>query len=212
METTNTNNQEISVTDFQGVSKFGAVDDGTYRTMYKGFRPYHDTTGSFVAQYGEQKGYRLMFEITTGPFKGKMVSYKGKMYRNDDTGQWVIGKKSKLADAIRAITGGSETINASHMGSQVFVVVKNSIGGPTSKNPGKPFPNVKDVLVMPRDMMVDVSTLNVKRSEPVATTPAPITPAAVVAKAAALPLAPAQAVTNPDLINELGDLSDFNNL
>ena len=207
METTNTDNQELSVTKFTGESKFGNIDDGMYQAMYKGYRPFHEP----VTPWGERKGVRLMFEIISGPFKRKMISFKGNMFRNDDTGQWVIGKKSQLANAIRTITGGAETINAGHIGSQVFIAVENKICGPRSKRPGEKSANVKNILPLPVEMRIKIDTT----PTPANTTPVPAfsAPAPVAQKPATqVPVAAGAPVSNPNLLNDLTDLSDFANL
>ena len=192
MNVTNETGGDLSI---EGPRVYKDVPDGTYQAEYKGFKNYKED-----GFYGHKEGVRLHFNIIKGPFKGEFLSFKGPYFQNRDTGAYSIGHKSKLADAIRNVTGG-EKLNAGHVGTQVLVVVTSTIAGPKSKEPGKRWANVTGIIPLPKD---DV--------EPTQATPPPATAQATP------PTQPVKAVTTPaqtkntDLLDGLDSLDDLSDL
>ena len=206
---------ELSISEKVRPSKFQLIDDGIYEGIYKGFAPYHDTKGT----YGEKKGVRLMFEIAKGPFAKSMISTKSNFVQDSETGEWIIGKDTRLAHDIKTITGGSPRINPGHIGNRVYLVIKKS---PSKKDPSKIYSNIDSVMPLPDGtIQAPVQQAPVQQAPvqqaPVQQAPvqqAPVQqapmPTAAPVKAAAKP-APVP-VGNPGLLNELSDLADFDKL
>jgi hypothetical protein len=155
--------------------------------MYNGFKPFAEES-----QWGPKQGVRMQFKITKGKFLNQNVSYKGNFFQDQQTGKWVVGMKSKLAEVIRVITGGTETINKGHVGTKVLIVVKCN----TSKKNGSVYANVESVLPMPK---FDDA-------------PAPVQQPAPTMRTTTEPVAPQStqpAAKNSTLLDDLTDLSDF---
>ena len=196
MEVTNTG--DLSV---EAPRVYKEVPDGTYQAVYKGFKPYKED-----GLWGHKEGVRLHFNITKGPFKDEFVTFKGAYFQNRDTGGYSIGNKSKLADAIRNVTGG-EKLNAGHVGTNVLIVVTSTIAGPKSKEPGKRWANVTSIIPLPKD---DVEAPQTTQASATSQTMPPVQPATPPVKAAP---APVQAQTkNTDLLDGLDSLDDLSDL
>ena len=188
MEMTNTGDLSINAP-----KEYPVIEDGTYPAVYKGYKPFKED-----GQWGHKEGVRLQFQIGgNGPFKGQYVSFKGNFFQDNQSGKWIIGSKSKLAEAIRVITSG-ETLNKGHEGTQVYVIVTVNTTK-TGKNAGKRYSNVSMVLALPKDYSAPAP----------AAQPAPAQqPAAVGAPTTQQTSTPAK---NKDLLDDLSDLSDIGN-
>jgi hypothetical protein len=99
------------------------VAAATYEAAYKNLFSFMDDH----PKWGKKMKARLYFVIVNGPEKGKTISFKGGLLK-DDAGDWFVGAKSKLADAIRTVTGGDEDIGDRHRGRRVLCSVKNGEG------------------------------------------------------------------------------------
>lgn len=194
-----TNTGDLSI---EKQREFPVVDDGTWEAEYKGFKPFQED-----GQWGHKEGVRLQFQITKGPFNKQYVSFKGNFFQDNQSGKWVIGRKSKLAEAIRVITGGVDTIGKAHEGTRVFVTVAKKVG----KTSGKPYCMVTSVIPMPKDYAA--AQAPAPQQAPAAQpAPAPQQTAPVPQPQAAAPVAAQPAPTpqkNSELLDELSDLSDF---
>ena len=209
MEMTNTGDLNI-----ESERVYPVVEDGTYEADYKGYKPFKED-----GIYGHKEGVRLQFQITKGPFKGQYVSFKGTFFQDNQSGKWNIGRKSKLAEAIRTITGG-EKLNKGHEGTRVYIVVTVNTTK-TGKNAGKRYSNVSMILALPKDY----SAAPAATPAPAAAAPAPApvaqpapapAPAPVAAQAAqTAPQAQPAPVTQPandDLLGGLEGLDDLSDL
>ena len=176
------------------------IPDGTYQATYKGFKPYKED-----GFYGHKEGARLHFNIAKGPYTGEFVSFKGAYFQNRDTGGYSIGNKSKLADAIRNVTGG-EKLNAGHVGTQVLIVVTSTIAGPKSKEPGKKWSFVASIIPLPKDEMPTLPAPQAQATpaQPTQTAQAPTQPAKVATAATQ--------TKNTDLLDGLDSLDDLSDL
>lgn len=193
-----TNQGDLSI---EKPREFKVVEDGTWEAEYKGYRPYKED-----GMWGHKEGVRLQFRITKGPFANEFVSFKGPFFQDQATGKYVVGRKSKLADAIRVITGGTDSLNKGHEGTLVFVTVVVSTAGDKAKKPGTRYSNVTAVIPVPRDYS-PAQTMAAKA----APAPAPAPAAAPAATPTPQTQPAATPVKNNDLLDELSDLSDFGN-
>lgn len=179
MDTKNNQPDELLIST---ASQFPTVTDGTYEAAYNGFKPFAEDT-----QWGPKQGARIQFKITKGKFINQTVSFKGNFFQDQQTGRWVVGMKSKLAEVIRIITGGTDALNKGHIGSRVLINVKTNV----SKKNGNTYSNVDAVLPLPQDDAPVAASVTQAAPAVQHTTPA------------------AQPKPQSDLLNDLTDLSDF---
>lgn len=168
------------------------VPPGSYDATYEGLKVF--TNNGFK---GVQKIVSLRFIVTTGPEKGRTVFFKGQMYPND-SGNWIVGSKSRLAEAIRSITG-KDTIDATHKKTPVIVTVKhNKAKKPSADGTFRTYVEVDTIVARPNSERVAPQTqAQEARREAI--------PAAAPAKTGSAP-----AAKNGDLLDSLTDLGDFN--
>ncbi len=216
MEMTN-NNEDLAIA---SQKEFPVVTDGTYEAEYKGFKPFQEES----AMWGHKEGVRLQFQIMKGPFKGQYVSFKGNYYQEQATGKWFIGRKSKLAEVIRVMTGGGERLKKEHLGMRLFIVVSVNTTK-SGKNAGKQYSNVVGVMALPSDYTPApaIEQRQAQRPAPAQTAPVQQPPAAAAPAAtttvgtaapapAPQPAPAAQQQHNADILSDLDgldDLSDF---
>jgi hypothetical protein len=173
------------------------VEDGTYEAELTNFK-----VGNEVTQYGPKQFVKFIFKITKGQYTNINVTYKGNKFLDQASGQWGIGPRSKLAEAIKTITNGLSTINRGHIGTRVFVKVKTH----TSQASGERYPLVETIIAMPRDYSA--------AAQPAAPAAAPVArpqPQVQASRPAPQAQAPAAkpAAQNPDLMDDLKELSDY---
>ena len=194
MEMTNTGDLNIA-----SEKVYPVVEDGTYEADYKGYKPFQED-----GIYGHKEGVRLQFQITKGPFKGQYVAFKGTFFQDNQSGKWNIGHKSKLAEAIRTLTGG-ERLNKGHEGTRVYIVVTVATTK-TGKNAGKRYSNVSMVLALPKDYSAPAAQQAPAPAQQPAAAPAanPVT-----AQAQAAPQAQPK---NDDLLDGLDGLDDLSDI
>lgn len=188
MDITHNQTDELAISK---VAQYPVVTDAIYEAAYSGFKPFAEET-----QWGPKQGARLSFKITKGKFTNQTVSFKGNFFQDQATGRWSVGMKSKLAEVIRVITGGTETLNKGHIGSKVLISVKTNV----SKKNGNTYSNIDQVFPLPMD---DTQTAVAAQVTAQAAQPAP---------AQAVPVQPAQpapALQSSTLLTDLTDLSDF---
>jgi len=204
MESRNSSEDSLSITNVK--SSFPVVDEGTYDATYAGFQVFMDNT-----PWGEKKVARVYFQIVRGKFKGGKVSFKGTFMKDPETDGWVVGSKSKLADVIRIITGGSGNLTAEDKGTGVFVNVQQKV----AKKSGNAYCFVENVLEKPKD---DEEEVEVPKRVAVQAAPQPAVQQPVVQQPAVQqevqPVAaqPAPAVEKKaegGLLDDLDSLSDF---
>lgn len=204
MDKTQISEDTLTVTEFKGGFSGGpkgpALDGGTYEAEYERMKIFMDET-----QWGTKKAARLYFKITRGKYKDQTTSFKGTFFQDKETQAWIVGSKSKLGDAIRAVTGGTQ-LTPEHVGSKVFVVVKKNV----SKKTGEPYSFVESIIPAPEDASGDIepsSPAAVQRQA--APAPAAARPAQAP-KPAARPAVPAPIEDSGDgLLADLTELSDF---
>ena len=204
MESQNMSDSSLSISEMKGGagnSEYPTMDDGTYEAQYEGLRVLMDTT-----QWGPKKIARLYFTVTRGKYRGGKASYRGSFIQDRETQAWVVGSKSKLADAMRAITGGQKTLDETHKGRKVFIIVKKTV----SKKTGKDVSFVESVVPGPDDtepMEQAAAPLAAAPAQAVIRTQAPAT---VKTAAPAKPvIPPAAQPASENLIDELTEFSDF---
>ena len=187
MEETNLSDDSLSISDV----KLGGpiVDDGTYEAAYTGL----EVGMGDSKLYGPKKYAKLHFDVQRGKFRGRKLSFRNNFVQDPETQQWVVGSKSKLADAIRTITGG-QNLNKSHIGTTVFITVKNE---PSKKGDGKVYSYIVAIIPKPSDEDGDTK----------AAVAAPAARQATVAPA--VKIAPKPAVKSEGLLDDLTELSDF---
>lgn len=188
----------ISELNGQNSTERKTIAPGTYEAEYKGLKIAMEKTKPEWGINGQRKVVRLLFKIVRGPFKGQVTSYKGAMFANSD-GTWVVGSKSKLADQIKVITGGSATIDDTFKGKLFFVDVSNSNGKPQEDGTVKVYDQVDKFLAKPVDEETAAPAQSVASAKPAAS-------ATAVATA---PVAAAPAKTNSGLMDDLTSLGDF---
>lgn len=179
---------ELTVGSLGDKPKRAAIPAGSYEAVYQGLKVFIDDS-----PWGKKKVVKLAFKLQGGPNDGVTVYYKGSMFKLD-SGDYVIGDKSELAQRIMAITGGNKTLGENHKGTRVIVGVKNQ----TSKKNGNVYDFVDTVLQMPGGAAAAAPR---PAAQPAAATTA-------AAKPAAAP-APAPKAANDNLLDDLADLSDF---
>jgi hypothetical protein len=179
-ESRNASEESLEVKDIKG-GDYPDMDDGTYEAKYTGLRVFMDKS-----PWGEKKAARLYFQVTRGKYKGSKASFKGFFIQDPETDAWVVGSKSKLAEAIRNVTGGSKTLDRSHEGVAVFINIKNK---PTKK--GTNFCFIDAIIPKPSD--------DREQAAPKAGPKPEATAAAAKEKS-----------SGGDLISDLDALSDFN--
>lgn len=181
---------ELTVGSLGNKPKRSAIPAASYEAAYTGLRVFMDNT-----PWGMKKVVKLAFKIAGGPHDGVNVYYKGSMFKLD-SGDYVIGDKSELAARIMAITGGGKTLNESHKNIKVIVGVKNQ----TSKKTGDVYDFVDTVLRMPDSVQTVHPSVQQPAAKPAVTsqTAHGTPPAATVAKP-----------VNDNLMDDLADLSDF---
>ena len=160
-------------------------------------------------QWGEKKAARLYFKITRGKYKDQTTSFKGTFLQDRETQAWVVGSESKLADVIRAITGG-KTLSNDHTGTRVFVVIKQKV----SKKTKEPYSFVESCISRPEDdggTTLDQAAEDVQRpaaAQPKRPAPTPVT--TVPQKPTPKPVIPASVEdAGEGLLADLTELSDF---
>ncbi len=116
------------------------VPDGVYRALYKGFKMFMDNT-----PWGEKKVVKMSFFLTSGPAKGSTLTFRGMMVREDSSGKWIIGSRSKLGAAIKSINPNGTSINEDFINTPVLVKVTNMV----SKRTGENFALISEVLPAP---------------------------------------------------------------
>jgi hypothetical protein len=146
MDKTRVSEDSLTVTEFKagapgGGQVYPVLDDGTYEAEYQKMKVFMDNT-----QWGLKKCSRLYFAITRGRYKGQTTTFKGQFFEDRVTKDWIVGSKSKLADAIRAISGG-KSLTPENIGAKVFVVVKKG----TSKKDGHEYSFVENIIPRPVD-------------------------------------------------------------
>ena len=183
----NTQVSELSIGG--GRAPRAVVPEASYEAAYKNLVIKMNEKG-----YGgkPEKFAKFFFVITKGPQAGKVVSYRGNFFKTDE-GDWIIGGKSNLAEAIRGITRGKDVINDNHKGLKCIVTVKNKV---SDKGP---YDFVDTIVAVPGDdTRIDVDAL-VKQ----------FASAQAAKSAAAAPAAAAAAPTQGDILSDVADLSDF---
>jgi len=180
MDMTQMNSGSLAIT---AGTDYQVVTDGTYEAAYTGFKTYAEET-----PWGHKEGARLYFKITKGPFNNATVSFKGAFFQDRTTGKYVVGMKSKLAEAIMTVTGGVDTLNPGHVGTKVFINVKTN----TSKKTGNVYSNVESIFPMPKYEAPATIVQNPQQTQK-----------------PTVQIQPAQKVGNPALLEGLDDLSDF---
>lgn len=201
MERTQQSEETLTVTELSGGGdgEYIAWDDGTYEAEYGGLKVFMDNT-----PWGEKKAARLYFICTRGKYKGQKTTFKGLFFQDKETGAWVVGSKSKLADVIRAISGG-KTLSEDSKGLKVFVVIKSRV----SKKNGKTYSNVESVIPRPADDDEGVAKSAEETARPAAR---PAVRAAVPVQAvrqAVKPSIPVAPAASGGLLDDLTELSDF---
>lgn len=131
------NDQELAITQLQSRP---AVPDGLYRAIFTGYTTFMEKT-----PWGEKKAVRMFFTLISGPAKNTKLSFKAYMLLDQATNQWIIGPRSKIAAAIKAINPYGNSINASNINTPVYVRVTNR----ESKKTGDLYPMVEEVHPMP---------------------------------------------------------------
>lgn len=185
------------------------VEDGTYEAELTNFK-----IGNEVSKWGPKQFAKLHFKITKGQYANVNVTYKGNFFQDQASGQWVIGPKSKLAEAIKSVTNGSVSLNRGHIGTRAFVKVKTF----TSQTSGERYALVEQIIAMPRDYSRAAQQAQ-PAAGPVAQQPQP-RPQQVAQTAPgqaqmqttqpAQQPRPAQApAQNPNLLDDLTELSDY---
>lgn len=166
------------------------ITPGTYESEFIGVNIKMEDT-----PWGNKKAAKLRFKITSGTFIGQHVVFKAYYFNLPGTTTHVIGSKTRLAEAIRSITGGKTALTKENIGTRTFIKVKNHV----SKKTGETFPLVDSVIEMP-------STYN-----PTPAAQAPKTQMATVANQTSQPVQPTQQPTQTDtnVLDELTDISDF---
>jgi len=207
MDSTRISEDSLTVTElkggFGGGQKFPVLDAGTYEAVYEKLSVFMDNT-----QWGEKKAARLYFKITRGKYKDQVTSFKGTFFEDKETNGWVIGSKSKLADAIKAVTGGGN-ISPANAGTKVFVKVDQKV----SKKTGNPYSFVEAVFPAPSDdetLAEATQSVQTPVARPVQAV-RPVTGGQVQApKPVAKPAIPAPVADSGDgLLADLTELSDF---
>lgn len=122
--------------------KYPVVEAGVYEAEFKEF-----TVAMEDSQWGIKQAAKLKFNIIKGPHAGTPLTYKGNFYLNDETKQWIIPSKSKLAAAVNAVTGGIGVLGPQFVGTRVFINVTVNI----SKKTGEPYSLVDKIMVMPKE-------------------------------------------------------------
>lgn len=205
MDSTRMSEDSLTVTElkggFGGGTKFPVLDDGTYEAVYEKLSVFMDNT-----QWGEKKAARLYFKITRGKYKDQLTSFKGTFFQDKETQGWVIGSQSKLAEAIKAVTGGG-SISPADAGTRVFIKVAKKV----SKKSGNPYSYVEAVFPAPSEDGETVSEAATSIQTKTASATSAARPAsAPAARPVAKPVIPAPAVDNGDgLLADLTELSDF---
>lgn len=169
-----------------------AIPAASYEAAYRNL-----TIKSNEKGYGgkPEKFAKLFFVITKGEHAGKTVSYRGNFFHTDE-GEWIIGGKSNLAEAIRAISRGGTILNESHKGLKCVVTVKNKTGDKGV------YDFVDTVVAVPSDdTKVDVEALIKHHTGGDTSFP----PAESRKPAGAAPKTAAQG----DMLTDITDLSDF---
>jgi len=204
----------VSVSEGKGsTAEFANLTPGAYEAKYNGLRVFDDKT-----EYGPKKRCRLFFIITRGKFKDMKASFRGNYMQDRESKQWFIGAKSDLAKAIRVVSGGGKTIDDSHIGTPVCLVVGEIIkkdGTVYTKKDGSPFYAI--IGITPRnDDAAGGDTDPAKAPASQVATPPAQTPDPVPAKAQAPAQSVAVAEKKPEqkkeeaaLMDELSSLSDF---
>jgi hypothetical protein len=190
--------ESLSISELNGQngSERKTIPASTYEAEYRGMKVQMEKTKPEWGVNGQRKVVRLLFKIVKGPSKGSITSYKGGMFANND-GTWVVGSKSKLAEAMKIITGGKPTLDDTCIGKLFFVNVTNN----KAKKPEadgvtyRVFDQVETFLAKPVDDSAPTAIV-------AAATPAPATAAPATA-------APANAASNPGLLDDLTSLADF---
>jgi len=200
----------LTVTELKGGGAGGqnapVLDDGTYEAEYQRMKLFMDNT-----PWGEKKAARLYFKVTRGKYKEQVTSYKGTFFQDKETQAWVVGSKSKLADAIRAVTGG-KTLSQDHVGTKVFVVVRKKV----SKTTGNPYSFVESIIPRPADDSIEsIEQPAAAAQRPVTAhvaQPAPVQRPVVVTQkpVVARPVVPPPVEdASEGLLADLTELSDF---
>lgn len=195
---------EPNATDGVSISKgreFPVIDAGTHAATYVGYKPFKED-----GQWGHKEGIRLTFQILKGPFAGKFASFKGNYFQDESSGSWFVGSRSKLANAIRTLTNGGETLTKAHDGTKVFITTEVK----TSKNTGNPYSVITNIMPMPSEY--DTQPAQQPQRQPAQQPqrqPAQQAPAKPAPQAAQTQTANTAQPKNDDLLDELSDLSDF---
>lgn len=189
MDSEDTSESSLTVTEFKGGGgEYTTFEDGaTYEAEYSGLSVFMDES-----PWGTKKAARLYFTITRGQYKGKKASFKGFFFQDNETKVWVVGGRSKLAEAIRGVTGGT-TIDKSHKGVKVFITIKNK----TSKK-GNVFSLIDKIIPKPKD----------ESEAPVASNAQPAAKLNV-GSGPAPAAAPKADDSDKGLLDDLTELSDF---
>ena len=204
MDSTRMSEDSLTVTELKGGfgngQKAPVLDAGTYEAEYQKLSVFEDNT-----QWGVKKAARLYFKITRGKYKDQMTSFKGTFFQDQETQNWVIGSKSKLAEAIKAVTGGGN-IGPANVGTKVWVKVDQKV----SKKTGLPYSFVELVIPVPEadgDTVVEAAAaIQTKPAAPVAR---PANVAQTMPKVVK-PAIPAPVADSGDgLLADLTELSDF---
>lgn len=183
------------------------IPEGTYKASYTGMKVFFEDT----PKWGKKKAVRLMFKITEGPKDviGRVSSFKGLLSEIRETGAWVIGSKSQLADVVKAITHGGMNIDDRHKNTPVYIEITHS----KSKNPDPEtgLHKIWDFVTHVSKIASDVNPADVAPAPSAA--PAAQAPAATAPAQAPKP-APAPAPvkapeTNAGLLDGLTELGDF---
>lgn len=211
MDMTNTSQQSLSISEKTGANQdYIPYEDGTYEAKYTGFKLFEDKS-----QWGTKKAARLYFEFTRGKYKAKKITCKGTFVLDKETGNWFIGSKTKLADYIKAVTGGGE-LNEKAVGRKVFLTVVNV---PIKNGPkkGEMFSGVTSIIPFPTDGD-DVADVTAADVAAVAAPSAPSAPLSQVPRnvelarkleAAGLTKPAAETPKNENLMDDLTEFSDF---
>ena len=197
----------VSISDKNLETPKVAYDDGTYEASYNGLSVFMEDT-----PWGNKKRARLYFIFTRGKYKGLKTSFRGDFLEDKESGGWLVGSKSKLAAAIRAVTGGDKTIDEGHKGRRVFVKIVKK----TKKDGTGQYSLVEEVIAAPDDEE-GVSDAAQSMAQPaqaprqqVAQAVRTVQPATPLVTPAAKPKVPPAAVeSSGGLLDDLTELSDF---
>jgi hypothetical protein len=197
METTRKDVEMSALTVGQGDKPRVCVEDGVYEAELTTFRVSKEDS-----PWGEKQYARLIFKIVKGKYENVPVTFKLAFFQDRDTGNYVIGSKSGLGEAIRVLTNGKGTLTKDLYGTRVFASVKTAL----SKKTGEKYCMVEKIMQMPSDYVQNTAATAAPQATVQAAPPAAPAPAGVNGPAAP---APAPAAQKSGLLDDLTDMGDY---